>query len=401
MNGALDGLLVLDLTRVLAGPYATMVLADLGADVIKVEMPGKGDDSREYGPYLHGESTYFMSLNRNKRSVTLNLKLEPAKKVFLDMIKKADILVENFRPGTMDRLGLGYAVLKTHNKRLIYAAVSGYGVSGPYSRRPAYDAIVQAMGGLMSITSPEPGGPPTRSGSSIGDITAGLFTAIGILAALHQRERSGEGQFVDVAMLDCQVAILENAVTRFLTTGEVPEPVGNRHPSITPFEPFDTADGQLMIAVGNDSIWRSFCTLIELEELLDDPRFSTNPKRNEHYEQLRSLLAEKIKQKTTSEWRQIFDDGGVPNGPINHIDQVLQDPQVLARQMIEEIEHPVAGRMKTLGIPIKLSATPGSIRQPAPCLGEHTREVLQQVFLYSEEQINQLEKTGIFGLHNE
>ncbi len=397
MSGALNGILIMDLTRVLAGPYATMVLADLGADVIKLEAPGKGDDSREFGPFLHGESTYFMSLNRNKRSITMNLKLEAAKALFLDMIKKVDVLVENFRPGTMDRLGLGYSVLKAQNKRLIYTAASGYGYSGPYSQRPAYDAVVQAMGGLMSITSPEESGPPTRVGTSIGDITAGLFTAIGVLAALHHREQSGEGQFVDVAMLDCQVAVLENAIARYLATGVAPHPTGNRHPSITPFEPFDTLDGQLMVAVGNDSIWRIFCKVTELEMWVDDPRFVSNPQRNEHYHELHPLLTERLRQKSTAEWRQIFDTAGVPNGPINRIDQVLQDPQVLAREMVEEVDHPVAGRMKIPGIPVKLSETPGSIRCPAPCLGEHTREVLRQTFAYSDTEIDEFEKKGIFG----
>jgi CoA:oxalate CoA-transferase len=264
MAQALEGLHVLDLTRVLAGPYATMILADLGADVIKLEMPISGDDARAFPPHINGESAYFMSLNRNKRSMTLNLKTTKGKELFKDMIRRVDVIVENFRPGTMERLGLGYDVLCEENSRLIYAAASGFGHTGPYSRRPAYDTIVQAMGGIMSITG-QVGGTPTRVGSSIGDITAGMFTTIGILTALAHREKTGLGQKVDVSMLDSQVAILENAIARYTAAGEIPTPIGNRHPSITPFEPFDTKDGQLMVAVGNNVLWSTFCSAIARE----------------------------------------------------------------------------------------------------------------------------------------
>ena len=392
---ALEGLRVLDLTRVLVGPYATMVLADLGADVIKLEMPVTGDDSRAYPPHVNGESAYFMSLNRNKRSMTLNLKSAKGKEIFLDIIRKVDVIVENFRPGTMERLGLGYEVLKKENPRLIYAAASGFGHTGPYSKRPAYDAIVQAMGGIMSITG-QPGGPPTRVGSSIGDITAGLFAAIGILASLAHREKTGIGQKVDVSMLDSQVAILENAIARYTAAGEVPEPIGNRHPAITPFEPFDTKDGQLMIAVGNDTLWSTFCMEIEREELRDDPRFITNPLRTANHKELQPLLATTLSEKTTAEWCRIFDRSGVPNGPINSVDQVVTDPQIIAREMIVEVDHPVAGKTTLPGIPIKLSETPGSIRGPAPILGEHTGEILSDILGYSPEQIEAMEKQGLF-----
>ena len=396
MPGALEGIRILDLTRVLAGPYATMVLADLGAEVIKIEIPGKGDNAHEFGPFLNGESAYFMSLNRNKRSMTMNLKLPEAKALFLKMVEKVDVVVENFRPGTMDRLGLGYEVLKTCNPRLVYAAASGFGYSGPYSQRPAYDAVVQAMGGIMSITSAQADGPPTRVGTSIGDITAGLFTAIGILAAIYRCRRSGKGQFVDVAMLDCQLAILENAIARYLISGEVPRPIGNRHPSITPFEPFDTKDGQIMLAVGNDTIWKIFCRVAELEHLLDDPRFVTISKRNENYLDIRPPIADRMETKTTEEWRQIFDDAGVPNGPINTVDQVINDPQVISRRMVEEVDHPAAGRVKIPGIPIKMSETPGHIERPAPMLGEHTEEILTEVFECSQAEVEALKQKGIF-----
>lgn len=389
MKLALDNIKVLDLTRVLAGPYATMILGDLGADIIKIEMPGTGDDSRAFGPYVKDESAYFMSLNRNKRSITLNLKSEKGKETFLEMVKKADVVVENFRPGTMEKLGLGYDYLSQVNPKIIYAASSGFGHTGPYSQRAAYDSVVQAMGGIMSITG-EKGGKPVRVGSSIADINSGLFTAIGILAALNNRHETGKGQKVDVAMLDSLVAILENAVARYVVTGEAPKPGGNRHPSIVPFEPFDTKNGEVVVAAGNDVLWAKFCEVLGKEELINDERFATNPLRNENYDQLRPLIAEPMKEKTTEEWLEILDKAGVPNGPINTIDKVLQDPQVIAREMIVEVEHPVAGNLKMPGVPIKLSDTPGSVRTPAPLLGQHTEEILKELLGYDDEKIQSL-----------
>ena len=395
MTLALEGIRILDLTRVLAGPYATMILADLGAEVIKIEMPGRGDDARAFPPHVAGESAYFMSLNRNKRSMTLDLKQPTGKQLFLDLVKKVDVVVENFRPGAMQRLGLGYDELQVINPRLIYAAASGFGHTGPYSQRAAYDAIVQAMGGVMSITGPV-GGPPTRVGTSMGDITAGMFTAIGILAALRHRDQSGQGQMVDVSMLDSQVAILENAIARYAVTGTIPEPIGNRHPSIVPFESFATADSQIMIAAGNDVLWAKLCQALDAANLIDDPRFVSNELRNQNYDLLRPLLAAPMRLKTTAVWLNILDKAGVPNGPINNVKQVMADPQVQAREMIVSIEHPTAGTLDMPGIPIKLSATPGSIRQPAPLLGQHTTEVLAEVFGYSPAEIAALQKSGIF-----
>lgn len=275
MKQALEGIRVLDLTRVLAGPFATMILADMGAEVIKIEMPEKGDDARQYGPFTNGESGYFMSINRNKKSITMNLKNQKSKEVFIEMLKKADVVVENYRPGTMEKLGLGYEEIKKINPKIIYAASSGFGHSGPYSKRPAYDGVVQAMGGIMSITG-QKGGKPTRVGPSIGDITAGLYTAIGILGALNYREKTGIGQKVDVAMLDCQVSILENAISRYFVTGVSPKPAGNRHASVVPFEPFETLDGEIMIAVGNDALWKKFCQCINADEMANEERFTTN-----------------------------------------------------------------------------------------------------------------------------
>jgi CoA:oxalate CoA-transferase len=395
MSLPLEGLIVLDLTRVLVGPYATMVLADLGANVIKIEMPGTGDDARAFPPHVNGESAYFMSLNRNKRGMTLNLKHDAGKQVFFDLVQKADILVENFRPGTMTKLGLDYETLRKVNPRLIYAAASGFGHTGPYSRRAAYDAIVQAMGGIMSVTG-QRGGEPTRVGTSMGDITAGLFTAIGVLTAVYHREKTNEGQMVDVAMLDSQVAILENAIARYTVTGKVPEPIGNRHPSIIPFETFATADGTIMIAAGNNALWRKLCAALGLPELPDDPRFVTNPLRAENYDVLRPILAEVIVGKETAVWLQILDEAGVPNGPINNVAQVMADPQVRAREMIVPIEHPVAGDTQLPGIPIKLSETPGSIRTPAPLLSQHTDDVLAELLGYDAERLDLLREQGVF-----
>jgi CoA:oxalate CoA-transferase len=395
MSSSLEGLRVLDLTRVLVGPYTTMILADLGAEVIKLEIPEQGDDARHYPPHINGESAYFMSLNRNKQSMTLNLKSEGGKALLLDLVRKVDVLVENFRPGTMERLGLGYETLKAVNPRLIYAAASGFGQTGPYSQQPAYDGVVQAMGGIMSITG-QIDGEPTRVGTSIGDIAAGLFTAIGILAAVIHREKSGQGQLVDVAMLDCQVALLENAIARYTAAGEVPGPIGNRHPSITPFEPFATLDGQLMVAVGNNALWVKFCDAIGETGLAADPRFTTNTLRTQNYEALRPLIAASMMQKTTAEWVSILQSAGVPNGPINSVDMVITDPQVVAREMVVDVEHPVAGLTKLPGIPIKMNVTPGEIRQPAPLLGQHTRQILSNLLGYDDETITRLEEEGIF-----
>ena len=391
--GALSDIKILDLTRVLAGPYATMVLADLGAEIIKIEQPGKGDDSRAYGPYKNGESAYFMSLNRNKESVTLNLKTPEGKEILKELVKKVDVLVENFRPGTMEKLGLGYDVLKELNPRLIYASSTGYGQTGPYSQRPAYDAVVQAMGGIMSITG-QADGKPTRVGSSVGDIFAGLFCAIGILSAVHERESSGLGQMVDVAMLDCQVAILENAIARYEFTGEIPHPIGNRHPSIVPFEPFDTLTAPIMVAAGNDRLWVTLCELLELD-LANDPRFITNPKRNENYQVLRPILAERFMTKTAEEWQKMFDEVGIPSGPINTVDKVVANEQVLARDMILEVEHPVAGTTRIPGIPTKLSRTPGEIRMAAPVLGAETEKILSDYLGLTSDQVAELREKKV------
>ena len=380
---ALEGIRVLDLSRVLAGPYCTMMLADFGADVIKIEAPKVGDDSRAYGPFIGKESAYFMSLNRNKRSITLNLKKEAQCDLFREMVKHADVVVENYRPGTMEKFGLGYDELKKINPKLIYAACSGFGATGPYTDKPAYDIIVQAMGGIMSITGEE-GGEPTRVGASVGDITAGMFTAYGVMMALFHRERTGEGQHVDVGMLDCQVAILENAISRYVTSGVVPAPLGNRHPSITPFAAFTAQDGHIIVGAGNDRLWQRLCTLLGHPELIEDPRFVTNGKRTENVKELMALLNQSFKTKTINEWLGLLEEAGLPCAPINTVDKIINDPQVNARNMIVELDHPIAGKLKVPGVPVKLSATPGAVEYHAPLLGEHTAEVLKEILGWDE-----------------
>ena len=394
MAGPLKGIRVLDLTRILAGPYATMILRDLGAEVIKIEQPGVGDEARDFGPFKNDFSLYFMSVNRGKKSVTLNLKAPRGKELFLELVKGSDILVENFRPGTMEKLGLGYESLKAHHPSLLYAACSGFGQTGPYAMRGAYDMIIQGMGGIISITG-EPDRPPVRVGTSIGDITSALFTAIGILSALRHRDQTGEGQLIDVGMLDCQVAILENAMVRYFSTGDIPRPLGRRHPAITPFEVFESADGYVVIAIGNNELWRKFCEHVNHPELIDNERFHTNALRTENHESLFPILAEIMCRRTTDAWVEALEEIGVPCGPVNTVDKVANDPQVLARDMIAEVEHEVTGAVQIPGIPIKLSETPGQIDAPAPNLGEHTSEVLTGLLGLDAEEVNQLKQDEV------
>lgn len=386
MTMALDNIVVLDLTRVLAGPYCTMILADLGAEVIKIERPDAGDDSRSFPPFKNGESGYYMSLNRNKKGITMDLKSHGDREAFIELVKQADVVVENFRPGTMERLGLGYETLKQINKKIVYAAISGFGQDGPLSQKPAYDLIVQGMGGLMGLTA-HPGGMPTRVGSAIGDIAAGMFAAIGILAALNKRNETGKGQMVDVSMLDCQVALLENAIARYSFSGKNPEPTGNRHPSIAPFQSFPTKDGHVIAAAGNNSLWEKFCQAVGAEHLLNDDRFVDNSKRVDNIHELQEELDIIFKQKTSQEWMAILSDAGVPNGPISTVEEVVNNPQVLYREMVLEVEHPMAGTYLTQGIPIKLSDMKKSNISPPPTLGQHNEEIRVKYLGKSEKKV--------------
>ncbi len=378
-DGPLEDITVVDLSRVLAGPYCTMVLADLGARVIKVERPGRGDDAREIGPFTRGRSAYFMSLNRGKQSIALDLRDGADREIFEKLVERADVLVESYRPGAMERLGYGWEALRARYPRLVYAAVSGFGQPGPMASRPAYDVVVQGMGGIMSLTGP-PGGEPTRVGSSIGDITAGLFAAIGIQAALRERERTGSGAKVDISMLDCQVAILENAIARFRATGEVPQPLGSRHPSITPFDAFRARDGYVIIAAGNDALFRKLCRCLDREALADDARFLTNDLRTQHCEALKREIEPALEPRDVAEWLEILEREGIPCGPINDVEQVLAHPQVRARNMIVSVDDPVAGKIAMAGNPIKLStrADPET-RAPGPELDADRAAILAEL----------------------
>jgi CoA:oxalate CoA-transferase len=393
MSKTLQGLRILDLTRVLAGPFCTMILADLGAEVLKIEPSGAGDDSRSFGPFMNGESTYFMSLNRNKKGITLNLRHKEGKAILKQLVKQADVLVENYRPGTMKKLELEYPVLAAENPRLIYAAISGFGQEGPFKQKPAYDFIVQGMGGIMSLNA-HPGGAPTRVPIGLGDITAALYATIGILAAVQERERSGRGQMIDVSMLDCQIAILENPIIRFFA-GDIPKPIGNTHPTISPAGGFPTKDGYMIITVGNDNHWKMFCRAFQREEWITDSRFVTNAKRTENMPQLRELIEELLCKRSTGHWVEILEKMGIPCGPVHSIEEVVNDPNVASREMIVSLKHPVAGDVKMSGMPIKLSRTPGEISVPPPMLGQHNAEILKTLLGFTDEKINDLKSMGV------
>lgn len=396
MAGPLDGLRILDLTQVLFGPFATMLLGDMGAEVIKIERPEVGDIARGNGPVVRGQSTYFLSLNRGKKSVTLNLATERGVQVFLKLVENADILVENFTPGTMEKLGLSYERVREHNPGIIYVAGSGFGQYGPYAGKPAFDVIVQAMGGVMSITGEE-GGPPIRPGVSYGDIAAALFLCIATLAALQERHISGQGQFVDVSMLDCQVTVQENAFVRYLNTGEIPHALGTRHPVITPFQTFQTRDGSIAVALrgGIKDQWPLFCAAIDHIDLIDDPRFKDGWLRTQNYKALEPILTDAMKTKTTREWLEELEQAGIPCGPVNNIAQAAGDPQIAARDMIIDVRHPEAGKFRVVNTPFKFSRTPYKVDKASPELGEHTRDVLSQLLGMTHEEISGLQDSGV------
>ncbi len=392
-KGPLAGTVVVDFTRVLSGPYCTMLLADMGARVIKVEQPGKGDDTRAWGPpFIRGESAYFLSINRNKESITLDLKRREARDVLDRLLAKADVLVENFRPGTMDRMGIGYERVSADHPRLVYCAISGFGQTGPRRDLPGYDAVVQAEGGLMSITGAADG-PPYRLGVAISDIVAGIFASHGIVLALLARERTDRGQLVDVGMLDATAALLTYQAGIFFATGSSPGRLGNRHPTIAPYETFTAEDGDFVVAVGNDEQWRRFCAATGLDGLASDPRFVTNRDRVTCYDELRPLLAARLAERPRAHWLEALTAAGVPCGSVRDIGEVLGDPQLAARDMIARLEHGAAGAIRALGVPIKLSDTPGSVRTPPPQLGEHTDAVLRDLG-FDVEEIARLRTTG-------
>lgn len=390
----LEGVKILDLSRALAGPYCSMMLADMGAEVIKVEMPGKGDDSRAWGPpFLEGESAYFMSVNRNKKSITLNLKEDVAIEIIHKLIKQSDVLLENFRPGTMEKLKLSYNEVKEINPKIIYCSISGFGQDGPYRLFPGMDQVLQGMGGLMSITG-EPSGPPIKVGVAVADIAGGMFAAFGIMVALFNRQNTGKGQKIDNSLLDNQLAWLTYRAGSFFMSGEIPKPLGSGHPVIVPYQAFKTKDSYFNLAVGNDQLWGKFCKAIGLESITNNPKYATNADRVKNREELIEIIGNIICAKKTNDWLNILNEAGIPCGPIYNMDQVFSDPQVLHREMVKEIDHPTVGKIKVTGIPIKFSETPGEILTAPPVLGQHTKEILAALG-YTKEDIEKMYNDGI------
>ena len=394
-RGPLDGIRVLDLTRVLAGPYCTMFLGDLGAEVVKVEQPGVGDDTRGWGPpFTGGESAYFLCVNRNKKSVTVDLKSQEGVALLRRLADRADVLIENFRPGAMERLDLGEKDLRATNPRLIYASLSGFGADGPMSDAPGYDLIVQAWGGLMSITG-QAEGEPSKVGVAIIDLVAGLMLGKSIAAALFAREKLGVGQKIDTSLLEAEVACLINVGSNYLVEGNIPRRWGNAHPSIVPYQSFKTADGYLVIGVASEGIWRRFCQAIGRAEWADDSRFEKNSNRVENRSLLIGLLAEMFLSHSTDEWLKLLNSAEVPCAPVQTVDQVFKAPQVLHREMLVQVEHPTAGPVRMAGIPVKFSATPASVRLPPPLLGQHNEEVLESWLGMNNEEISELKRKTV------
>ena len=391
----LTGIRVIDLSRILAGPYCTMALADAGADVVKIEEPGKGDDTRGWGPpFVEGESTYFLSVNRGKRSLTLNLKHEEGRRILRQLLDGADVLVENFRPGTLDRLGFSYDAVRARNRRLVYASVSGYGPDGPWGGKPGYDAIAQGEGGLMSITG-MPGGPPTRVGASVADVLAGMTAFQGILLALVRREKTGEGAQVDASLLESLLAPLSYHASAYLLAGEVPVRLGNRHPSLAPYETFEAADGYVILGVGNDALWRAFCAAAGQTDLAAEPTFQTNALRVRNYDALRSRLEPLMRGRPVAAWLALLESAGIPCGRVRTVAEALDSAQVAARGLLLEVDHPRVGPGRYLGSPIHLSEAGRGSRRPPPLLGEHTQEVLAERLGLTAEDVGALRRQGV------
>ncbi|HJV44177.1 MAG TPA: CaiB/BaiF CoA-transferase family protein [Bacillota bacterium] len=393
-TGALRNIKILDLTRVLAGPYCTMILGDLGAEVIKIENSLSMDDTRAWGPpNVGGESAYYLCTNRNKRAMTLNLKSEEGKEIFKKLVLQSDVVVQNFKTGTLSKLGIGYEVMREINPRIILASITGFGQNGPYKNEPGYDYIIQAMAGLMSITGEASSGP-MKVGVAIADVLTGLYTTIGILAALHERKVSGMGQEIDISLFDSQISALVNVASNYLISGEIPQQLGNQHPNIVPYQVFPTEDQNMVVAVGNDFQFKKFASVLGMQELVEDERFANNPKRVEHREELVELICVRMKQKPSKEWRRLLVEAGIPNGPINNMQELFDDPQVIARKMVVEMSHPTAEKIKLVGSPLKLSRTPVEMRNYPPLYGEHTQQLLMELG-YSEQQIEEIKSKQI------
>ena len=394
-KGILDGVVVLDLTRVLAGPYCGMLLADMGASVYKIEVPGKGDDSRSMGPYTNGESVYYANFNRDKIGCTLNLKSDEGKRIFKEMVKKADIVIENYRPGTMEKLGLGYDVLQEIKPELVYGAVSGFGHTGPYHKRAGYDIVGQAMGGLMSTTG-WPGGEPTRTGTPMGDVLGGLNLTIGVLAALFHARETGRGDKVDISLVDSVVSSMTNINMIYLATGRIPERIGNRYESTYPYDSFRTKDDSVIIGAGNDKLYAKLCDLMGRPELKDDPRFVDVNGRVEHHAEMKQIVEAWTGNYTVDEVADMLNNAGIPGCPINSIDRVVKDPQIAeARNMFPEVEHPVCGKMRLTNNALKFTNESADPRTPAPVLGQDNEAVYGGLLGMSTEEIQTLKENGI------
>ncbi|MGV3466410.1 MAG: CaiB/BaiF CoA transferase family protein [Heyndrickxia sp.] len=389
MAGALDGIRVLDLTRVLAGPLCTMILGDLGAEVIKVEAPGGSDDTRNWGPpFQNGISAYYLCANRNKKSMTLNLKSEKGQELIKKLVLKSDVVIHNFKTGTMERLGLGYDVLSKLNPKLVFCSITGFGETGPYKNLAGYDYIIQAMSGLMSITGSNESGPQ-KVGIAITDILTGLYACIGIQAALLERKKSGTGQKLDMALFDAGISSLVNIASNYLMTEKLPRLLGNLHANIVPYQTFDTKNGKMVIAVGNDRQFERLCNILSLSDLHNDPKYNTNANRVENQQALIPILQNRFYEQPSEYWMGKCNEYGIPCGPINNLQMVFEDPQVKAREMLLDIDHPTAGAVNLVGSPLKLSKTPVQVTQHPPLPGEHTREILISLG-YSEQEITQM-----------
>ena len=395
-NNLLENICVIDLTRVLAGPYCTMMLGDLGADIIKIEVPSRGDDTRHWGPPFTkgGESAYYLSANRNKRSMTLNLKSEEGLEILKKLIAKGDVLVDNFKTGTLSRWGLDYETLQEIRPGLIYCTVTGYGYTGPYSSRPGYDLIVQATGGFMSITGPE-NGDPSRAGVAIADISTGMFAANAILAALYSREQTGKGQRIDMSLLDSQVALLSYAATNYFVSGSITNRLGNAHPNIVPYQSFKARDMHFVLAVGNDKQWEIFCKSINKPDWIDDEKYSTNALRDNNRKQLIDQLSKLFATQNAGYWLEIFDKVGLPSGPINELDKVFENEQIKSREMQIELPHSIDNKVTLLNSPIKIPTSPTKTHKAPPTLGEHTEEILKEKIGLDQDTVAKLRDEGI------